>query len=137
MPMNEPLMPMYPGSSRELITPERAQELLRHAPLLGTGVPIEEREGVYVHSFKCLACSLHFMTFSWLADAHRAGTIACPECGQRSRFIHWRATLNESPDFKYPTETLTEIYNMHPWPHSVLLKDPPESRPKTSEKGQP
>jgi DNA-directed RNA polymerase subunit RPC12/RpoP len=135
MPTDDPLAPMYPDREQEFITPERAQEMLRNAPLVETGVPLERREGVYVHSFKCLVCSLHVMTFSWLADAHRAGTIACPECGQRARFMHWRATLTENPDFQYSTETLTEIYTVHPWPQSVVLRDPPAVRPDRSAKG--
>lgn len=109
-----------------------ARDLIRLAlgrePLV---VPLEQREGVYVHSFICKntvgerLCNLHFMTFSWQADRHRVGTIKCPECGGSETFLHYRAVLSESPDLKllYEGDPRTEIYAVFPFPGSKLLDD--------------
>ncbi len=84
-------------------------------------VPLSEREGVYVHSWKCLTCSLEFMTFSWQANRHRVGTIACPECGNRAPMFHCRAVVNESPTFSL--DGPQEIFRLWPWPGSRDMDD--------------
>jgi hypothetical protein len=117
--MAKPLEPQYPE-----VKWLRTDEL--QTGLVPRPVSLDQREGVYVHSFKCHACSLHWMAFSWLAEFGRQGTIACPECGYGTTYLHWGATLTESPEFRYFTRTLTEIYKVHPWPGSVLLSDPGE-----------
>jgi DNA-directed RNA polymerase subunit RPC12/RpoP len=99
-------------------------------PIVEGPVTDKDREGVYVHSFKCLRCALHFMVFSWRADRHTIRTVICPECGQREGlFGHWRATLSERKEFQYPLrrairfDHTQEIYQAHDWPGSVLLDD--------------
>jgi len=60
------------------------------------GVPITAREGVWVHSFICNHCGLHFTIYSWLPERHRSETIRCPECGQHDGpFRHDRARTSE------------------------------------------
>jgi hypothetical protein len=68
-------------------------------PMAVVTAPLSEREGVYVHAFKCLTCGLEFNTHSWLADRHQVGAVGCPECGERVRLNHWRAILSDSATF--------------------------------------
>jgi hypothetical protein len=84
-------------------------------------VPMAERQGVYAHSFKCGACSLHFTTYSWRPNRHRVGTITCPECGNRERFAHWRVTLSEAP--KMTLDGSAEIFRYCPPPGSQYMDD--------------
>jgi DNA-directed RNA polymerase subunit RPC12/RpoP len=79
------------------------------------GVPKDERQGVFVHSFKCFNCGVHFMTFSWQADRHKVGSVMCPECGDRERLGHWRVLVNVREDVG---EGGAEIYNLCPYPGS-------------------
>ena len=90
------------------------------------GIPEHERQGVYVHSFKCFCCGLHFQTFSWQANRHSVGTIACPECGDRERLVHWRATVNQCKTFRSGG---TEIHNLFPHPDSSQMADSWEGPP--------
>jgi DNA-directed RNA polymerase subunit RPC12/RpoP len=62
-------------------------------------VPLREREGVFVHAFKCMECGLEFHLFSWRANRHRVGEVHCPECGRTTRMIHKRACVNENKKF--------------------------------------
>ena len=84
-------------------------------------VTLNEREGVYVHSFKCRRCQLEFMLFSWQADRHTVANVRCPECGATGRFVHYRAILTENvkPDIQGPAEIFRH------WPHkgSELMDD--------------
>ena len=59
-------------------------------------VMLADREGVFVHSWKCLGCRVEFVVFSWLLNRHRVGRTFCPECGQRTPMIHWRDTFSAS-----------------------------------------
>ena len=62
------------------------------------GVLLKDREGIWVHSFECNHCGLHFQVWSWKPDRHRAETIDCPECGQHDgEFVHYRAQRSELP----------------------------------------
>ncbi len=80
-----------------------------------TGVPRQERGGVFIHSFKCFHCGVHFMTFSWQSDRHNVGNIMCPECGDRERLGHWKIRVNEREDVGAGG---TEIYDLCPYPGS-------------------
>lgn len=77
-------------------------------------VMLGDREGVFVHSFKCRVCRLEFQLFSWRRERHMVETTFCPECGTRGRKLHWRLPVNESPAFG----SGTEIYRLNPYPHS-------------------
>ncbi|MEJ2239723.1 MAG: hypothetical protein P8X82_15620 [Gemmatimonadales bacterium] len=79
------------------------------------GVPKAERQGVYVHSFKCFNCGVHFMTFSWQAERHNVGNVMCPECGDRERLGHWRVLVNEEKEIGGGG---SEIYDLCPYPGS-------------------
>jgi len=61
-------------------------------------VPIERREGVFVHLYRCRICQLKWAAFSWLADPPemRVGTVACPWCRKATPAIHERATVSTS-----------------------------------------
>lgn len=74
-------------------------------------VPETEREGVFIHAFKCRSCSLHFHIFSWRANRHRSGNVYCPECGQTTPMFQQRACVNESPDFS-TSPAANEIWNL-------------------------
>ncbi len=41
-------------------------------------VTLQDRQGVFVHSFKCSICDLEFVVFSWRANRHRVGSTFCP-----------------------------------------------------------
>lgn len=94
---------------------------------------MEEREGVFVHSFICNDCNLHFNVYSWKPNRHRADNVSCPECGQREgRFLHWRVTLSELPGSRILTDKAAaraflgspvEINKMVPHPAGGLLSD--------------
>jgi hypothetical protein len=51
-------------------------------------VTIQDREGVFVHAFKCLQCRLEFKLYSWRRDRHRVGQAFFPECGERTSMLH-------------------------------------------------
>jgi hypothetical protein len=89
------------------------------------GVPQTQREGVFVHSFKCCHCGVHFQTFSWKADRHMIGSVTCPECGGGDRFAHWRATVNQR---KASGSRGTEIRDLFPYPYSEEMADSWTSR---------
>ena len=85
------------------------------------GVPKSEREGVFVHSFKCWKCGLHFNLYSWKADKHTVSNTFCPECGQQGYFLHWRSTLNENPTRN--SDNKVEISGHVPFPGSENMSD--------------
>ncbi len=88
---------------------------------VGGPVMLEDRQGVFVHSFKCRNCRLEFQLYSWVRDRHTATNVVCPECGHiGGRKLHWMTPVNESCAF----ESGTEIYNLSPYPYSGgLLAD--------------
>ena len=68
---NDPPLGAYPVS--ELITIS-AEDFAR-MPVKAPGpVTLQDRQGVFVHSFKCSICDLEFMVFSWRANRHRVGS---------------------------------------------------------------
>jgi hypothetical protein len=99
-----------------------AHNKITHAywSMLG-GVPLKDREGVYVHSFQCNICGLHFNIYSWLPDRHRSDNVKCPECGQSGAFRHYRAQISESADFSLSHPG--EIFRHNTYPGSSLMDD--------------
>jgi hypothetical protein len=87
------------------------------------GVALAEREGVWIHSFMCNRCGLHFKVHSWLPDRHRTETVWCPECGQHDgQFRHYRVRTSEIAgrlDLGHPGE----IFNHCEHPGSRLMDD--------------
>jgi len=84
-------------------------------------VMLADREGVFIHSFKCRDCRLEFAVFSWLANRHRVGVTFCPECGERTPMLHKRATVNESPTFTL--DGTNEIFGLWSRPGSFRMSD--------------
>ena len=82
---------------------------------------MSEREGVFVHSFICEVCGLHFEVFSWQANRHTAANVTCPECGGRGPFTHFRVCLNESREMTF--DGTPEIFKRCPFPGSSLMDD--------------
>ena len=98
-----------------VFTPEELKDMVG-----SPGVPQSDRQGVFVHSFKCFGCGLHFNLYSWQRNRHRVGQVGCPECGERTKLAHWRATVNEHERFGVGG---TEIYNLCEYPGAQLLDD--------------
>jgi DNA-directed RNA polymerase subunit RPC12/RpoP len=80
----------------------------------------DQREGVFVHSFICNNCGLHFNVFSWMENRHTVETVHCPECGKRGAFRHWKRVLSENPEFGISEQ---EIYRHVPFPGSQYMSD--------------
>jgi hypothetical protein len=93
---DEPSLAAYPPG--ELATISAAD--VARMPVKAPGpVTLQDRQGVFAHSFKCSICDLEFVIFSWRADRHRVGSTFCPECGKRTPMIHWRTQTSESLEF--------------------------------------
>jgi predicted RNA-binding Zn-ribbon protein involved in translation (DUF1610 family) len=95
-------------------------------------VSMEKREGVYLHSFQCNDCGLHFNIYSWKASRHRVATVHCPECGQHAgRFRHQRVQLSNKSTMDLSTvggaEAMLngpgEIYRHCPPPGAQWMDD--------------
>jgi hypothetical protein len=100
-------------------------------PVKGPGaVTLRDRQGVFVHTFKCSLCDLEFVVFSWRADRHRVGTTFCPECGERTPMIHWRAQTSDSLDFRSDGPGLEICQVVRPLQGSVMDDTvmPPDDR---------
>lgn len=70
-------------------------------------VPLEQREGVFVHNFKCLNCSMHFSVYSWKYERDYA---FCPECGKEvSHMCHSVKILTTRHEFALNADD--EIYS--------------------------
>jgi transcription elongation factor Elf1 len=83
----------------------------------------EQREGVFVHAFKCRVCGVEFQVFSWLQDRDRVGEVFCPECGEQTPVLHWRTCFNEAREVGRQEEEW-EIYRLTTrFPGFVLMDD--------------
>ncbi|HEY4686400.1 MAG TPA: hypothetical protein VII57_10195 [Dehalococcoidia bacterium] len=97
--------------------------MVRRAKSKPSPVGLKDREGVFVHAFKCRRCLLEFQLYSWRRDRHKVGQVFCPECGERTRMLHWRTCLNESRELT-SQEGAQEIYNLTTrFPGFVLMDD--------------
>ena len=65
-------------------------------------VPLERREGVFMHLYRCRVCQVKWAVFSWLADPAelRAGRTTCPWCHAATPVIHERETVSEARQFR-------------------------------------
>ena len=59
--------------------------------------PYQERQGLFIHTFKCEVCSLEFAIFSWWPDRHTVVNTACPECHRITPKAHWMSTVADDP----------------------------------------
>ncbi len=84
---------------------------------VSSSAPMKERQGVFVHSFKCQVCRLEFALFSWWPDRHVVGDTACPECHRITPKVHWVSVLPQDPQQQFGDGP--EVYH-----HSPLGPDP-------------
>lgn len=85
-------------------------------------VPLSAREGVFIHSFKCFHCGLHFAIFSWVKDKHDPVTVTCPECGEQGNFLVHTLQVSDSKQFDLGSKK--EIFALCPPPGSQLVAVP-------------
>lgn len=112
------------------LTTISAQDLARMPVKRPGPVTLQDRQGVFAHSFKCSICDLEFVVFSWRANRHRVGSTFCPECGVRTPMIHWRVQTSQSFEF-CSSGAGREIYQMFSPSGAALMHDsvlPAEAR---------
>jgi len=66
-------------------------------PSIQSFAPYLERQGLFIHTFQCQACSLEFAIFSWWPDRHTVVNTACPECRRITQKSHWMSTVADNP----------------------------------------
>jgi len=115
----EPLLGEYPPFELTTIS---AQDVARMPVKRPGPVTLQDRQGVFAHSFKCSICDLEFVVFSWRADRHRVGSTFCPECGAPTPMLHWRAQTSESLEFCSDGPG-REIYQMFSASDAPLMVD--------------
>ena len=115
----EPLLGEYPPFELTTIS---AQDVARMPVKKPGPVTLQDRQGVFAHSFKCSICDLEFVVFSWRASRHRVGSTFCPECGRPTPMIHWRTQTSQSLEFCSDGPG-REIYQMFHLPDIALMRD--------------
>ena len=91
-------------------------------PSIQSFAPYQERQGLFIHTFKCEACSLEFAIFSWWPDRHTVVNTACPECLRITRKAHWMSTVADEPTQNFGERP--EIFNYSPaGPDPRLMPD--------------
>ena len=89
-------------------------------------VGLDHREGVFAHSFKCASCQLEYVVMSWRRSRHRADNTYCPECGEVTEKMHWRACLSDSREL-ITDGTSVEIFHVFPVGREAELIDVPQA----------
>jgi hypothetical protein len=140
---NDPPLGAYPVSELTTISAEDVARMPVKAP---GPVTLQDRQGVFVHSVKCLICDLEFMVFSWRANRHRVGSTFCPECGKPTPMIHWRTQTSQSLDFCSGGPG-REIYQMFSQADAPVMNDSvvpaddrytfPDNHPEPTAHGDP
>lgn len=102
-------MPELPKVQQEITDMDPAEL----KPSVTNFAPLAERQGVFVHSFKCLDCSLEFSTFSWWPDRHTVVNTFCPECGRITGKHHWMAAFSERSEMVFDGSS-PEIFDLSP-----------------------
>ena len=135
---DEPPLGVYPPGVPTAFSAEDVAKM----PVKRPGpVTLQDRQGVFVHSFKCSICDLEFVVFSWRANRHRVGSTFCPECGVPTPMIHWRVQTSQSLEFCCDGPG-REIYQMFSPADAALMHDsvlPSQDRygpPETPEPGE-
>ena len=91
-------------------------------PSIQSFAPYQERQGLFIHTFKCEACSLEFAIFSWWPDRHTVVNTACPECLRITRKAHWMSMVADEPTQNFGERP--EIFNYSPaGPDPRLMPD--------------
>ena len=92
------------------------------SPSVASFAPFQRREGLYIHTFKCMSCSLEFAVFSWWPDRHTVVNTACPECHRVTQKAHWRSDVDTVAGRAF--EEGREIYEYSPvGPDPQLMGD--------------
>ena len=81
-------------------------------PSIQSFAPLSERQGLFIHTFQCMACSLEFAIFSWWPDRHTVVNTACPECHRITQKSHWMSTVSDMPGQAFGQGP--EIYHYSP-----------------------
>ena len=81
-------------------------------PSIQPNTPLQDRQGLFIHTFQCMACSLEFALFSWWADRHTVVSTACPECHRVTQKSHWMSTASDMPGQAFGQGP--EIYHYSP-----------------------
>lgn len=91
-------------------------------PSIQSFAPLSERQGLFIHTFQCMACSLEFAIFSWWRDRHTVVNTACPECKRVTQKNHWMSTVSDMPGQAFGQGP--EIYQYSPvGPDPKLMAD--------------
>ena len=89
-------------------------------------VGLDDREGVFAHSFKCASCQLEYVVMSWKRSRHRADNTYCPECGEVTEKMHWHACLSDRREL-LTDGTSVEIFHVVPAGRDAELIDVPKA----------
>lgn len=81
-------------------------------PSIQSFAPLTERQGLFIHTFQCMACSLEFAIFSWWANRHTVVNTACPECHRITQKSHWMSTVSDKQGQAFGQSP--EIYHYSP-----------------------
>jgi hypothetical protein len=81
-------------------------------PSVQSFAPYSQRQGLFIHTFKCEACSLEFAIFSWWPNRHTVVNTACPECQRVTRKAHFLSTVSDNPAQRFGEEP--EIFHYSP-----------------------
>jgi len=81
-------------------------------PSVQSFAPYSQRQGLFIHTFKCEACSLEFAIFSWWPYRHTVVSTACPECHRVTQKSHWMSTVADNPAQRFGEGP--EIFNYSP-----------------------
>ena len=91
-------------------------------PSIQSFAPYLERQGLFIHTFQCMACSLEFAIFSWWPDRHTVVNTACPECHRITQKSHWVSTVADNPKQRFGEGP--EIFHYSPFgPDPQLMAD--------------
>lgn len=97
--------------SMTVITSEGVSPVKSHRVVVG----LDQREGVFAHSFKCFECAIEFVVFSWKRDRHGSGVTYCPECGKQTELLHRTHVLTDRRAFD--VDAADEISRV--WPFGI------------------
>jgi len=101
-----------------ILSPEEAEKVKINQKLYFNHV---NREGVFLHSFICNNCGLHFNLYSWQENRHRVDNTTCPECKTMGRLRHWRLVLSDNPEMQINSGR--EIFNYCPAENAQFMSD--------------
>jgi hypothetical protein len=91
-------------------------------PSIQSFAPYMERQGLFIHTFQCMACSLEFAIFSWWPDRHTVVNTTCPECHRITQKSHWMSIVADNPKQRFGEGP--EIFHYSPaGPEPRLMAD--------------